>query len=239
MKKAVLTTLIVFQFGVAGYAQNSLIAPSPSETDFRAALVNPQEQATQTVSKGPSPGRAFLYSLVLPGAGQFYAGSSKMAQIFLGSEGLLWATFLSFRAYGHWKETDYRRYATVHAGIDPDDKDYDYFVAIENYMDIRAYNEAKLQQRAVDEMYPEDDVYSWEWDSEASREDYERMRVASDRAYRRSLFVVGGIVINHIISGIDALRLARKGRATEMSSVHWGAGSLPEGGIYLSMVKRF
>jgi hypothetical protein len=162
-----------------------------------------------------------------------------MGQIFLGSEGLLWATFFAFRAYGHWKEVDYQRYAVAHAGITREGKDYDYYVAIENYTDIRSYNEAKLQQRAVEDMYPEDEFYSWEWDSEASREDYERMRVASDRAYRRSIFVVGGIVINHIISGIDAIRLARKGKAAEVSSTQWGAGSLPEGGIVLCMVKRF
>lgn len=210
-------------------------APDPgSRGTFRAMLL-PREAEAPEKAEGPSPGRAFLYSLVLPGAGQIYAGSGKMAQIFLGSEGLLWATFLTFRAYGHSKQSDYRNYAAVHAGITNAGKDYDYYVAIENYNDIRAYNEAKLQQRAVDEMYPEDAIHSWEWDSEASREAYERMRISSDRAFRRSLFVVGGIVVNHLVSGIDAVRLARKAKRSPDSVTHLGVYARPEGGFEVAL----
>ncbi len=179
-------------------------------------------------AENPVPGKAFLYSFLLPGTGQWYSGSKKSFWTFLGAEIGLWTTFAAFRTYAHWKETDYQLYAVGHARIDPHGKDRNYYLAIENYMDIVAYNDAKLQQRRPNLMYPEGGSFDWHWDSEASRKRYERMRVKADQAYRNSLFILGGIFVNHLISGIDAVRCARKRNA--FSRLQFEFIALPEGG---------
>lgn len=176
-----------------------------------------------------SPGKSFLYSFIFPGAGQWYTGSKKSIWTFVGTEIGLWATFAGFRTYGHWKERDYHLYAVGHAGIDPHGKDRNYYLAIENYMDIVAYNDAKLQQRRPDLMYPEGTSFDWHWESETSRKRYERMRIKADQAYRNSLFVLGGILVNHVISGIDAVRCAKKRNA--FLGMQFEFMGLPEGGF--------
>lgn len=177
----------------------------------------------------PSPGKAFLYSFLLPGTGQWYAGSKKSLWTFVGTEIGLWATFVGFRTYEHWQEKDYQLYAVGHAGIDPHGKDRNYYLAIENYIDIIAYNDAKLQQRRPDLMYPEGENFDWHWDSDASRKRYERMRIKADQAYRNSLFVLGGIFVNHLVSGIDAVRCAKKHNA--FSWMRFELVPLSEGGF--------
>lgn len=202
-------------------------------------LMQDSESARISGLNSRSPGRAFLYSFLLPGSGELYTGSKKMAGVFFGTEVFLWATFISFRVYGNWKEDDYRSFSVAHAGVDLTGKDYDYFIAVENYRNLREYNEAKLQQRDVNALYPDDEAHRWEWDSDENRERFESLRVASDNAFRRSLFVIGGIVINHVISGIDAVRLARKGRNVQNQALHWGVSGMPEGGVMVCLIKCF
>ncbi len=189
--------------------------------------------------RSPSELKAFVLSFILPGAGEYYAGSKKMAKIFLSSEIILWTAYFSFRTYGNWKKEDYIQLAVSHAGVNASGKDHPYFVNIENFNDIRAYNETKLRQRQFDELYPENGSYSWQWDSEVSRLQFERLRVASDTAYHRSLFVIGGILVNHIISGIDALRLAKKSRQETENLLRIGVAGLSEGGIMVLFWKSF
>lgn len=204
----------------------------PSERFERSRLIPQKEGLTlsENDERTPSMGKAFLLSFVLPGAGEYYAGSKRMGKIFFGIEALLWATFAGFRTYGDWKKNDYIQFAAAHAGVDGTGKDHTYYVAVENYDNIRDYNDAKLRQRNVKEMYPENKAYSWQWDGESSRKTFEKLRIASDNAYSRSLFVIGGIVLNHIVSGIDALRAAKKDREVGENRLRVSFVGLPEGG---------
>ena len=203
-------------------------------------LVAQEDIATPQMKRhSPSQAKAFFLSFILPGAGEYYMGSRKMAKIFLGTEVFLWATYFSFRTYGNWKKTDYMQYAAAHAGVNPDGKDHQYFVDVENYRSIRHYNEAKLRQRNVEALYPENEAYSWQWDSDESREKFEKLRIASDSAYNRSKFVIAGIILNHIISGIDAIRLARKGEAASRKQLHLGVSGLSGGGMEFFVIKSF
>ena len=110
---------------------------------------------------------------------------------------------------------------------------------MENYDNIRDYNQAKLQQRDVDAMYPENDAYAWDWDSETSRKTFESLRLASDTAYKRSLFVIGGVLLNHLISAIDAVRLARKGGQANPNRATVGVAGVPHGGVIVMIRKPF
>ena len=115
----------------------------------------------------------------------------------------------------------------------------DYFVSIENYDNIRDYNEAKLRQRNVEALYPENAIYNWDWDRESSRLEYEKLRISSDRAYDTSKIVVGLVVVNHIMSAVDALRASRATNKAYERRLEVGFEELPEGGAKLTVLRRF
>jgi len=203
----------------------------------RSCLVHREEmRPEEVIRRPPSRAKAFFLSFLLPGTGEYYAGSKKMAKVFFCTEVLLWTTFFSFRAYGNWKKNDYQQFAVSYAGVDLSGKDHQYFVDIGNYNTIQEYNEAMLGQRNVEALYPENDYYGWQWDDDAFRLDYEKLRIASDAAYNRSLLVVGAVILNHIVSGIDALRLAKKGGESKMGLDVVG---LSEGEVRVVLWKRF
>ena len=221
-----------------GNSSHHFISPS----DFnRSFLVSHTKTSIRPESFHPhsSKAKAFFFSFILPGAGEYYAGSSKMAKIFLSSEAILWATYFSFRTYGNWKKDDYQQFAVSHAGVNLSGKDHQYFVNIENYNNIREYNDAKLRQRDPGALYPENEGYAWQWDSKTSRLKYVKLRVASDRAYNGSLFVIAGVILNHVVSGIDAIRVVRKNQNLRKNSVKVSVVGLPEGGIVLTLWKFF
>lgn len=207
------------------------------------ALVNQNAEQGQlsqsaTPEKLPSKGTAFFLSFLLPGSGEYYAGSTKMAKIFLGTEVALWSAFGTLRYYGSRLEHDYQLYAKAHAGVSISGKDKDYFVDVENFESIEAYNQYQLQQRNLNDVYPETDEYSWQWDSESNRKKFGNMRIKSDSAYRHSLFMIGGVVINHIISSIDAVRIVHKKQKSQANKTMIGIAPLP-GGAQVSVVQLF
>ncbi len=208
--------------------------------EFNKSLLIGENENNQQINSDttPSRGKAFLLSFLVPGLGEYYAGSNKMAKIFLGTEVALWTTYFGLRMYGNWREDDYKNFAIAHAHINPAGKDHDYFVNIEHFDDIGAYNQKKLQQRNINALYPENKEYSWKWDSKKNRLKYEQLRMSSDRAFSSSVLVIGVVVLNHLISGIDAMRLALKADK-EKSDLKMGFIPLPEGGMQFCVVKRF
>ena len=162
---------------------------------------------TAEIKTGGSGGKAFLMSFVLPGSGEYYLGSRKMAAIFFGTEVALWSAYFLFNWISDFKADDYKLYAAAHAGVDPKGKPHQFFVNIEDFDNLADYNQAMLQNRQPRLLYPEDGSYDWSWDSMTSRDRFEAMRLSSDRYESAGLFVIGGVVLNHLVSGIDAIRL--------------------------------
>lgn len=202
----------------------------------RTHLVKMQEKMDSSVPKAPSKVKALFLSLALPGCGEYYAGSKRVGTIFLASEVTLWAGYLSLRTYGNWKKQDYQLFAAAHAGVDPSGKDHQFFVDVENFASIVDYNNAKLRQRNLNELYPEDKTHYWIWDKDSSRKQYEKMRLSSDKAYNVSLFMIAGIVLNHVVSGIDAVRAARQ---KEKLNIKVGMSNLNGKGFAISIIKTF
>jgi hypothetical protein len=234
MRMAVLGILLFS----AVHAQNATVNEkdrSPANiflngSPMRDAAIGPAPE------RSPSKAKAFFLSLVLPGAGEYYAGSQKTGWFFLGNEIALWCGYGAFRTYGDWKKEDYRLFAAVHAGVDLSGKGHAYFVDVENYSNLLIFNDAKLQQRSPQAMYPEDKIHSWNWDSDASRLRFKSLRLSSDRAYSRSLIVVGAIVVNHIVSGIDAIRVAKK---KERLGLQVGIRDSGKNGISMTLTMAF
>ncbi len=62
-------------------------------------------------TKSKSTKKAFLLSLVLPGAGEFYGESKLKAAAFLGLEALFWYGYFHYDGKGDDKKVEYRTYA--------------------------------------------------------------------------------------------------------------------------------
>jgi len=214
-------------------------------SNFHASLL-PEPDSTVTES-GPelqmpskSRGKAFLFSFLVPGAGEAYLGDKKMAILFFGTEVVLWSTYILLNWYGDLKAEDYKLYAAGHAGVQPRGKNHEYFVNIEDYENLAAYNNAMLQERRPENLYPEDGSYDWSWDSKTSMDRFERMRLNSDRFRNAGTFILGGVLLNHLVSGIDAVRIARKTSVTGANrGVHVHFAGLPEGGMRVTLWKQF
>ena len=151
--------------------------------------------------------KAFFLSLLIPGAGQVYVGEKGWAKAFLLSEGMLWLGYAGFREYESWGENDYRVFASVHAGVDPKGKDAAFFDDVGFYDSVYARNRVtRWEEGSRIPLYAEQPRAAWEWDSEASRRKFRSLRSSSIRADRRALYVVGAIMLNHVMSAIHAAR---------------------------------
>ena len=156
-----------------------------------------------------SPGKAFFLSLLVPGLGELYAGSSLKGKLFLAAEAAVWSGFAAFEQYSAWKKRDYELYSVTHADISLEGKDDDFFKNVAAYNDVWSYNEDKLHAREWDEVYWDETSYHWSWDHPASREEFNEIRDSSRRAHRRALNMVGAAVLNRILSAVDAVRTAK------------------------------
>jgi hypothetical protein len=222
----------MFQF------RSELSAPLPVQSS--AAVTQPIDASKKSAAT------AVLYSLLLPGMGEYYADGFDVGRYSLIAEGGLWLTWFSFRQYGTWLRDDARNFASVHAGAVNAGKNDRYFVDLGNFNDIYEYNDKQLQDRELENLYDANSSYYWRWDSDQNRQEYRAMRVSSERVLNNAQFVIAGIVVNHIVSAVNAARLVRiaNQRTSEQLGSWWlqssltGNGLKPDG-MTLSLIHRF
>lgn len=179
-----------------------------SETFSGGEQVLSKQNLTQVKSK-KSPGLAFLYSIVIPGMGQVYADRFDVGKYFIISEASLWLGYAAFTIYGNWLLNDAYNFAAIHAGITNDGKERDdkFYVDIGNYDNYEQYNNEKLIFGQYESLYlPENGYYFW-WDDIANRRKYREDKLSGDRIKNDRLFIVGAILVNHIVSAISAIVL--------------------------------
>ena len=145
-----------------------------------------------------------VFSALLPGMGELYAGRFDVGKYPLIVEGALWTGLIGINAYGNWTQDDARSFATVHAGVNAAGKDDKFFVNIENYRDLYEYNNQRLVERRLDEVYPDIPEYQWKWDSEPNRTAYKDQRIKADELHNGVTFFALGLVANRIWSAIQA-----------------------------------
>jgi hypothetical protein len=152
---------------------------------------------------------AVVYSLLLPGMGELYADRFDNGRYSLVAEAALWLTYASTLQYGNWLQGDARAFASAHAGVMSSGKDDQFYVNLANFSNVYDYNDKKLRDRNISEVYDPAQGYFWNWDSDVSRQRFRSLRISSDKVINNSRFVIGAIVVNHILSALNAARLVR------------------------------
>jgi len=153
-----------------------------------------------------STGLAILYSLLLPGMGELYADAYDSGKYFTIAEGVLLGTYIGMSVHANSLEDNYKAYAVTNAKINTNGKDETYYANISEFEDIDQYNNTKALERNFDQMY-NTDLYFWKWQSTEERQTYRNIWSASEQTYNDLRFVVGLMLLNRVISAINAARL--------------------------------
>ena len=146
-------------------------------------------------------------SLIVPGWGEASMGYQKSSRFFIQSESILLISCLSAYKIGDMKQNEYIAFANEHAGV-KNISDHRYWVDIGNYNSNQEFDEEHLRMR--DGKEGQWSAYPWFWKGgDSYRKRFEKMRIDSDKLFFTGKFIIGGIILNHIVSGINTLYLTR------------------------------
>jgi len=161
-------------------------------------------------------------SFLIPGWGQHSLLKPRRGNKFIILESTLIISYLASLEISNRKKKNYIAYALQHANVSKAGKDHNYWVDIGNYNNLYDYNAEHLRNRDMDALYIKNSTWDWNWDLSARRTNFEKQRISSDQWRRTATFIMGGIVLNHIISLIDAVYLSRLQAAeTEKNAINW------------------
>ncbi len=203
-------------------------------------------QSETASRKKKSVGLAAIYSLVLPGLGEYYADGFGSGKYFAIAEGVLWLTFATLDIQGNSLRDDARTFAISHAGINPTGKNDQFYVDIGNFQNTQEYNDKRLRERNPDRLYNASAGYGWAWDSELARTEFKDTRISGETVLNNRKFVVLGLVLNHIASAVNAARSAisyNKETTDQLGELHFKADIMggwgnPHG-VMLTVTKGF
>ena len=205
-------------------------------------------EAPEAVSPEPkplkSPGRALLYSAMLPGWGEFYAGARKRAVLFFGLEAAAWGFYFSWNGKGKDIEEDFRKVADeqwdAYSYVDWRGSTISRNSSITHALPCSTFLEVaggegisqcpEVEKQQYYELIGKYDQFVSGWKDVEDRDGnlvqpteidsaenfvseqrlaYEDQRNDSNRFLKRATNVAGLILVNHVISAIDASRAAR------------------------------
>lgn len=221
--------LIFFVFAIAANFTFSQEYQSASLLQLKDKLKSEQKSENNLIIQNILPsetktkknaGLAIIYSLLLPGMGELYADNYSSGKYFTIAEGALWATFIGMNVYGNWQENRYKTYAQTYAGVNPDGKDEDYYATIGLYTSIESYNNEKALERRFDEMLSEQKFF-WKWNSTEQRKTYRSIWTSSEQTFNDVRFVVGAMLVNRLVSAINAVRSVSSYNSAIENEVSW------------------
>ena len=146
-------------------------------------------------------------SFLMPGSGERDLGYHKSSKFFMHSEIVLFTACYSAFKTSDLIEDKYISYAAKHAGATTpiDDR---YWTDIGNYNTNNDFDFEHLRMRDSKEGQWSD--HPWDWQSDhIKRKKFEKMRIKSDKYFLVGKFLVGGVIMNHIISSINTLYIIR------------------------------
>ncbi|MEQ8523096.1 hypothetical protein [Gracilimonas sp.] len=159
----------------------------------------------------PSPRGAFLRSLAVPGWGHYYADNDNWnrGKYHLAGEVVLVLSYFGLNARANYLEQDYYTFAQAKASTNLSGKSRDYIIAVGNYDNLSAYNDAQLRTRNWDQVIPDTPANQWSWESTAQRFQYQDARERVERNRSQLPTLVALMVANRMVSGISAFIHAR------------------------------
>ena len=168
----------------------------------------PFQQEEMHSPERKSASRAFFSSLLLPGTGEAYIGEKTQSKIFLGIEIVAWGLVIANVINVNMRQDDYKNFAVQHASVIRNGKSDQFWIDIGKFDTVFEYNEQRIRERDIDALYPENRFWSWNWDNTDNRFFYDAKRIETREIEQNRLYFFAAIALNHVISAINALRLA-------------------------------
>ena len=175
-------------------------------------------------------------SALLPGMGELYLGERSLVRPFVWTDAALWLTAIGSYVIGEKYVTSAHSYAVRHAGLTSGSRDVSMLNTVGDYRSRSGvagqnsspdrdedYNQAML--RAGKEVNDDlDESIQWDWGSSDNPESTEHIDEFKSRMrhYRVSRIVfqvsVGALVINRVVSMLNAMRIYRATSSKAFSS---------------------
>jgi hypothetical protein len=168
----------------------------------------PFQNEDMDIPERKSASRAFFSSLILPGTGEAYVGEKTQSKIFLGIEIVAWGLVVANMINVNMRQDDYKNFAVQHASVLRNGKGDQFWIDIGKFDTIFEYNEERIRERDIDALYPEERFWFWSWDNTENRFFYDSKRIETRQIEQDRLYFFAAIALNHLVSAINALRLA-------------------------------
>ncbi len=175
-----------------------------------------------------SPTKAFLYSALVPGAGQLYIGAKRGYFQIAAEVGLLAAYFITRSSAQDLRE-DYREHVRNHVAFEGPTKihewdpieDFEHATLFDNWHNVYTDNNGEPLER----------VGKWYWQDRKAFKDENRktpdspqrevayqLRMDANEKFELAKTFLGIAILNHVVSAIDA-RIAAKSYNRKQSSL--------------------
>ena len=231
--KNILILLIIFSSHIFSQNNESSFYSFKQQAISEISQIKDLDQPVvdDNVKQKKSTGLAIVYSLLLPGMGELYADAYDSGVYFTIADGVLWGTYIGMNVYANWQKDRYISYSQTNGGVTPENKDENYYATIGEYLDIDQYNDQQAFEYNFDEMY-DTETHFWKWNTSEERKEYRNMWVSSEQTFNDVRFVVGALLLNRVISAINAVRLVSKYNNNLSQEVGWnvslGVQSYPD-----------
>lgn len=178
--------------------------------------------------KGKSLKRAFLYSLIIPGSGEFYAHSRIKAVAFFGMDVALWGLYFNYHNKGKDKEKEYIKFADAHwfkddytqwliDSLNIDSDTTRYYNAVTQEWTYLSHHLPDTKTQQYYEMIGKYEQFRWGWEDYSDitktsefRNTYVIMRKDSNDWLKKAKNAAAISIANHILSAFDAAWSVRK-----------------------------
>ena len=147
--------------------------------------------------------------------------NQNVLRVFFIREATLWLFYLGAKKTENWYKRDYTAFAELHADVDMDQKTYLFALNLGHYDSLEEYNDTRKRQRLPDEIFSGRE-YDWQWDSNANRIKFDKMRIKSVSARKHARFTIAGLILHRLISFIDVIYLERQSKSLSMYSQIYG-----------------
>lgn len=180
--------------------------------------------------------RAMLFSLILPGAGEYYLGYKNTAYAFWGVEAATWSVYAGYKSIAGWRRDDLNAFTRKHAGIDVSGRDDDFLQILKRYPRSEnlpnlsgSYNEGVRRDARI--LYPNDpsqqEQYEQEnyltgddaftWDTQDNWTQYKVLLHEHRDANKKAFLATGVAMLNRIVSVIDTIWLGKRYNKMQLS----------------------
>lgn len=170
------------------------------------------QPAKKTETDLPDPKVAFLRSLVVPGWGHHYVNPFDWSRgkYHLGAEIMLIISYFGLRVHSNNLEYNWHTYARTETGIDIENRNRSFQLAMGDFDNLQAYNEFQERSRNWDRFFKEIPANRWNWQSDQARNRYNNLRERFETIDQQLPALLSLMVVNRLISGISAYNRAKK-----------------------------